>query len=1460
MSSKADEDNIEAYNADSEGTDSMNEVHELARQITNQSIRSGTGSLHNPFVDSKDPALDPNSDDFDSRKWLRQVMNIKLRDPDNYPPGIAGVAFKNLGAFGYGTSADYQKTFLNATLEVVSLAKRIVGLEKKTKITILREFNGLVRPGEICIVLGRPGSGCTTLLKTLSQNTHGFHLTDETVLNYQGIPPEAIHKHFRGEFIYNAETDTHFPHLTVGQTLKFAALARTPKNRIEGVTRDQYATHLRDVTMATFGLSHTLNTKVGDDFIRGVSGGERKRVSLAEAFVNGSALQCWDNSTRGLDSATALEFIKTLKNHADYADVCCFVSLYQASQDAYDLFHKVTVLYEGRQIYFGPTDRAKKFFTDMGFVCPDRQTTGDFLTSLTNPDERIVAPGFEEKVPRTADDFEAVWRNSEDYRQLIAEIDEYNAAYPVGGEAFQQFQHSMVTKKANRARHGSPYTLNFGMQVQLCITRGFQRLFGDLSMAATTVFGNNAMALIVASIFYNMSQDTNSFFSRSALLFFSILMNAFSSALEILVLYAQRPIVEKHTRYAFYHPSAEAFASMLVDMPTKIITTLFFNIIIYFMTNLRREPGPFFIFYLFSFVCMLVMSMVFRTIAACSRTISEAMTPASIFILALVMYTGFAIPTRYMVVWFRWINYINPIGYAFETLMINEFNGRQFKCSGMMPTFENATGTERTCYVQGYNAPKGAEYIDGGEYIASAFGYYHAHKWRNFGILIGFMFFFLGTYLVATELIQAAKSKGEVLVFKKGHVPYGKGNDPEAGDVPAGAIRDPADSSGMISEKSSGQINLQKQTGIFQWMDVCYDIKVKGPEKTRRILTHVDGWVKPGTLTALMGASGAGKTTLLDVLASRVTMGVVTGDMLVNGKLRDESFQRKTGYVQQQDLHLETSTVREALTFSAVLRQPKCVPKEEKIAYVDEVIRILEMESYAEAVVGVPGEGLNVEQRKRLTIGVELAAKPELLLFLDEPTSGLDSQTAWSICSLMRKLANNGQAILCTIHQPSAMLFQQFDRLLFLAKGGRTVYFGDIGENSRTMIDYFERNGADPCPPDANPAEWMLTVIGAAPGSHANKDYHEVWVNSPERVTLRKELEEMAENLRNTPDDNNDNELHRSFASSLSTQLVEVTKRVWQQYWRTPSYIWAKIVLTTISPAFIGFSFWQAKNDMQGLQNQMFAFFMLITIFGNLIQQIMPHFVTQRALYEARERPSKTYSWPAFIISNVVVELPWQTLVSVLSFVVVYYPVGFYRNASWTDSVHERGALFFMLIWVYYLFVSTFAHMVIAGIETADTGGNIGNLLFTLTLLMCGVLATPSALPGFWIFMYRVSPFTYLIAGFMGSGIGNAPMKCSSRDYVHFDAPAGMTCQEYVGDFAASSGGYLLDGNATSCEYCPMSNTNQYLGALEMQPNDGWRNFGILFAYVAFNIFGALFFYWLLRVPKKRKIAKTKKE
>ncbi|KNC28910.1 hypothetical protein FF38_14545, partial [Lucilia cuprina] len=349
--------------------------------------------------------------------------------------------------------------------------------------------------------------------------------------------------------------------------------------------------------------------------------------------------------------------------------------------------------------------------------------------------------------------------------------------------------------------------------------------------------------------------------------------------------------------------------------------------------------------------------------------------------------------------------WVDPLAYAFEGLITNEFHNRVYECSSYIPySPDQAIDNNFICNAGG--AISGQTTVLGDDYILNNFDYKFSHQWRNWGVEVGFTAFFLFTYMLMIYLNPGERTKGEVLVYprqvvKKLAKAYKskQADDLESGAGETASVKAADDLANMDFEDIEKKQNeraknlIEASEDVFYWKDVCYEVQIKS--ETRRLLSYVDGWVKPGTLTALMGASGAGKTTLLDTLANRITMGVVTGSMFVNGVPRDDSFQRTTGYAMQQDLHLSTSTVREALTFSALLRQPASVPREEKLAYVDNVLEILEMTAYADAVVGVPGKGLNVEQRKRLTIGVELAAKPKLLLFLDEPTSGLDSQTAW---------------------------------------------------------------------------------------------------------------------------------------------------------------------------------------------------------------------------------------------------------------------------------------------------------------------------------------------------------------------------------------------------------------------------------------------------------------------------------
>ncbi|KAF7554878.1 hypothetical protein G7Z17_g2591 [Cylindrodendrum hubeiense] len=1417
---------------------------ELRRIATAMSQRRRASHATIPETDSTiglvDLALDPESKSFDLAKWLQNTINELQAEGISLKQ--AGVAYQNLTVSGTGDALQLQQTvgsFLQAPLR---LGEHFSFGKKEPKM-ILHKSDGILKSGELLIVLGRPGSGCSTLLKTMTGQLSGLNLSDESLIHYNGIPQKEMMKEFKGEATYNQEVDKHFPQLTVGQTLEFAAASRAPSNRLQGQSRAEFQTQSAKIVMAVCGLSHTYNTKVGNDFIRGVSGGERKRVSIAEMMLAGSPLAAWDNSTRGLDSATAFKFVQSLRLAADLGGSAHAVAIYQASQAIYDLFDKTVVLYEGRQIFFGPAHAARPYFEKMGWHCPQRQTTGDFLTSVTNAQERIAIPGMENKVPRTAEDFEKYWRESPEHAALQSQVEKYEEEFPVDpqGHHITAMREGKNLGQSKNVRPKSPYMISLAMQVGLTTKRAYQRIWNDLSATATSTFISFVLALIIGSVFYGTPNTTAGFYSKGSVLFQAILLNALTAISEINSLYSQRPIVEKHASYAFYHPAAEAISGIVADIPIKFVSTTVFNIVIYFMSGLRQEAGQFFIFFLVTYISTFVMSAIFRTLAAVTTTVSKAMTLAGVMVLALVIYTGFVIPVPQMHDWFAWIRWINPIYYAFEILIANEFHGQKYDCAAFVPPYSPMVGDSWICSTVG--AVAGQQFVSGDAFIETNYQYYHSHVWRNFGILLGFLFFFMIVYFIATEINSTTSSAAEVLIFKRGSAPNHLKNGVKGDTMP--------DATGGNNESSSNAL-ASTQSDIFTWKDVKYDVEIKGAQRT--LLSNVSGWVKPGTLTALMGVSGAGKTTLLDVLAQRTTMGVITGDMFVNGKPLNASFQRKTGYVQQQDLHLETATVRESLRFSAMLRQPATVSKEDKYSFVEDVIDMLNMRDFADAVVGIPGEGLNIEQRKLLTIGVELAARPKLLIFLDEPTSGLDSQSSWAICAFLRKLADAGQAVLCTVHQPSAILFQQFDRLLFLAAGGKTVYFGDIGTNSRTLLDYFETNGARQCGDEENPAEFMLEVVNQGTSSNG-QDWHSIWLGSQEREGVMQHIEQIhAEKAQDPGADREESGAHSEFAMPFGVQVAAVTGRAFQQYWRTPSYVFAKFILGLAAGLFIGFSFYNAKGTLAGMQNVIFAIFMVITIFSTLVQQIQPYFLSQRALYEVRERPSKAYSWKAFMIASVCVEIPYQIITGVIIYACLVYPVvGVQSSAS-------QGLVVLFAIQL-LLYASSFAQMTVAALPDAQTASGVVTLLVLMSLTFCGVLQSPDALPGFWIFMYRVSPFTYWVGGIASTLLHDRPVECSLDETSVFDPPRGQTCGEYLSDFLSDATGSLQNpGDTEQCRYCSLTVADQYLAGSNIFYSERWRNYGIMWAFILFNVFVAVMTYYVFRVKSWNfKFGKAKK-
>lgn len=246
------------------------QLTELAQRMSRTQSESGRTSVDyekNPFEAQEDSVLDVHSTNFKPKTWIKSLLHLSKRDPQHGPSRTAGFSFKNLNVHGFGSATDYQKTVSNVWLGVFGSLTQLIGMGKQRRIDILRNLDGVVYPGELLVVLGPPGSGCSTFLKTISGETHGFFVDDSSEINYQGITPKEMHSSFRGEAIYTAEVDVHFPNMTVGQTLSFAARARAPRHIPGNIPRKVYANYLRDATMAIFGISHTLNTQVGNDFV-----------------------------------------------------------------------------------------------------------------------------------------------------------------------------------------------------------------------------------------------------------------------------------------------------------------------------------------------------------------------------------------------------------------------------------------------------------------------------------------------------------------------------------------------------------------------------------------------------------------------------------------------------------------------------------------------------------------------------------------------------------------------------------------------------------------------------------------------------------------------------------------------------------------------------------------------------------------------------------------------------------------------------------------------------------------------------------------------------------------------------------------------------------------------------------------------------------------------------------------
>ncbi|KAK8853503.1 hypothetical protein IAR55_004210 [Kwoniella newhampshirensis] len=1312
------------------------------------------------------------------------------------------------------------------------------GLRKGERF-LIKDFSGVVKAGEMMLVVGRPGSGCTTFLKALAGLHNGYAGIDGKVY-YGSMESDKELKAFRSDVIFNSEEDLHDANLHVGHTLDFALRMNTPSPAArhpkeeggEPMSAKEYIAKTKAHWLKAFGLEHTHDTKVGDQYTRGVSGGEKKRVSIAEVLTSRASIQCWDNATRGLDANTALGYAKVMRDLSDIERNATVVSLYQAGNGIYNLFDKVTVIAEGRLIYYGPRSEARNYFEDLGFEHLEGANTADYLTAVTATNERKIKEGHKGTVPTQPAEFAEIYNKSETAKRMREELEAHLKDKTALDRKTKETQEAIQQQKSKYALKGRPEKVDYFTQVKAALIRDYQQRWGDQwtlwARQGTTI----VQALIVGSMFYNVSDTTGGIFLRGGTIFLSLLFPSLISLAETTAAFSGRAVLAKHKAFSMYRPSAVALAQTLGDLPIFFIQIVIFTLIIYFMVGLQTTAGHYFAFLLFVYVTTITTTAFFRFVGYSFGTFNNASKVSGLLFSVIVTYAGYIIYTPSMHPWFSWIRWIDPVYYSFEALMSHELTGLTLQCvqPQLAPYGPGYMGAgEQGCAIPGSNP--GTTTVDGTTYLLTALRFYQRHMWRNFGINLALLFGFIFLLVVSIERLPAAGSNKAILLYKRGgggkfiRATAKNGNGPKDEEEGRGQKQN-TNQSGEVSDDSIKDVHAVET--VFTWKDLTYTVA-----DNKQLLNKVSGYCKAGTLTALMGSSGAGKTTLMDVLAQRKSEGTIHGEVLMNGKKLPMSFQRTTGYCEQVDVHLPQATVREALEFSAVLRQPRSLPDKEKLAYVDVIIDLLELHDIEDALVGIPGQGLGVEQRKRLTIGVELVSKPTLL-FLDEPTSGLDGQSSYLIVSFLRKLAAAGQAVLCTIHQPSASLFARFDNLLLLKAGGNTVYFGAIDH----LDEYFAANKVK-VPKETNPAEFMIDVVSG--DLSKGRDWSKVWLESDECKTMMREIEDLKKS--STEMDHDSDDMKHEYASTTMTQVKLVTKRASTQLWRDTEYVTNKAALHIGAALFNGFSFWMIGDAYADLQNRLFTIFQFVFVAPGVIAQTQPKFIANRDIFEAREKKAKLYCWQAFVVGEIVAEVPYLLVCAFLYFVCWYPVVGFSFAPGVAGPVYLQMTLYEFLYTGIGQFVAAYA-------PNAVFAALVNPLLIGVLVMFSGVLVPYPQITSFWL--YYLDPFNYLIGGLLVFPIWDVQVQCKEEEYGIFNPPSGQTCGAYMQTFLSQPNtGYLNNPDAMSnCQYCIYKQGSQYLASVNLPRHIyGWRDICIT---ALFCVSSYAFVFLLLKLRSKR--------
>ncbi|GLT42698.1 hypothetical protein SLA2020_166840 [Shorea laevis] len=1221
---------------------------------------------------------------------------------------------------------------------------------QQNKINILKDVSGIIKPSRLTLLLGPPGCGKTTLLQALAGKLNpSLKVTGEITYNGYKFTEFVPQK----TSAYVSQYDLHISEMTVRETLDFSAQCQGIGNRAdimkevsrrekqEGVIPDpDLDTYMKaisveglrrtiqtDYILKILGLDICADTIVGDAMIRGISGGQKRRLTTGEMMIGPTKALFMDEISNGLDTSTTFQIVTCLQQLAHITKGTLLISLLQPAPETFDLFDDIMLMAEGKIVYHGPRTCIQEFFENCGFRCPPRKGVADFLQEILSKKDQ------------------AQYWCHQDQPYSYVSVDKFIAAFKefhVG----QKLNEELCIPYSKNESDKSALSFNIHTLRQWEVFRGcmarewllmkrnsFIHVFKS---AQLVLFAVIAMTIFIRT---RMRVDTvhATFYMFS--LFYALLRLACNGLAEFSLTVSRLAVFYKQRDFYFYPAWAYSIPAVILKIPFSLLDAFLWTVLTYYVIGYSPEPERFFQQLLILFLLHQVAVSLFRLIASIVRNPAVGSIYCMFILSIIFLFGGFVIPKPSLPTWLKWGFWISPLSYAEIGIVVNEF---------LAPRWQQFMFT-RHCHLPGSsNETLGHQILR--QMGLNFKAYYY---WISVAALIGFwMIYNIAFTLALSHLKPPGRSRAAV---SRERFSYLKGTE-DSGNANQEKEPPSADTARAVIETKTAAMVLPFVPKTITFKNVQYfvdtpkELREQGFQQEKlQLLQDITGAFRPGVLTALMGVSGAGKTTLMDVLCGRKTGGYIEGEIRIGGYPKvQETFARISGYCEQTDIHSLELTIEESVMYSAWLRLPVQIDTHKRMEFVAEVLQMIELDEIKDSLVGIPGvSGLSPEQRKRLTIAVELISNPSII-FMDEPTSGLDARAAAIVMSVVKNIVNTNRTIVCTIHQPSIDIFEAFDELMLMKGGGCLIYSGELGQHSNKLIEYFEGiPGVPKIKENYNPATWMLEVTNPSVEAQLGVDFASLYKES-HHYRRNKELVKTL----SRPEEGSE-EMHFStrFPQNGWGQFKAC---LWKQnlsYWRNPTYNLARQLMVIAPSVLDGVLLWQkgqkigTEQDLFNIMGPLYGFIIVVGL--SSCSSVTPFIATQRTVVY-RERFAGMYSSWAYSLSQVIIEIPYVFLEAVLFSMITYPAVNFYGSA-------------YKVFWyLYTMFCSLLSFkylgmMLVSLTPTFQVVSIFTVFSFTVMSLFSGYLMPEPELPKRWVWGYWICPSSWTLMALFTSQYGD---------------------------------------------------------------------------------------------------------